>query len=447
MLIAAVVCVAGCGTTSTMGEEDSGVDARAVEPDAPPIADAAVDDDMDGVPGALDCDDGDAAVGRTSMRSCASACAMGVERCTDGVWGACDAPTDCTCATPGMMRSVPCGRCGLASQVCQADMTWSTPGTCLGESECFDGEVETETVRCGERSRICDSTCHWRDWTEITPPGECDAGATVIATSDACPPFETRDLICSASCMWEETRACSSICTRPPRPSLSGADPVCIPAGPFVLGGGSGASSPERMVILSEFYVDRYPVTRARYEMCRAAAACPPAAAAYAAAYAALAPETYPAWLPIGAGPAFCTWDGGTLVTEFQWEKAARGPHPDRRMHSWGVEPADPCRAHPAPGCSTLEFAITPTQFPDAISPYGVRMLGSLPERTSTPYLSGYAWIADGATDPAPSSMPAARTVRGTDWYSFMTYRPVGDSAVRRLGTTGDGQLGFRCAY
>lgn len=462
----AAIALAACSEAPAV-DDDAGVDAAIQPPDSStdvPDAgdsegdsggealDGGIDGDGDGILRSVDCDDADPDVGSTATRACTSSCGAGLERCADGAWGACDAPTACDCTTIGMTRTVPCGRCGLASQTCQTDLTWSVPTECLGESECFDGDIERQMEMCGERARICDATCHWREWTEVVPPGECEAGA-VRATGEGCDPFLTREETCSAECVWQETRACAAVCTRAPMPSASGADPVCIPAGPFVLGMdeppfAAWSYDPERRITLSEFYIDRYPVTKARYETCRAAGACPDADAARRAEYDALPLDTYPSWLPIAAGEAFCSWDGGSLVTEFQWEKAARGPHPDRRPHSWGLEPADPCDVHAAPGCLTPQFSITAAQWPGAVSPFGVRMLGSLAERTSTPYSSAnddHDWLSDDVVDPTPTAA-SARVVRGTAWCgAACSSHP--HSALMRSTTSSASRIGFRCAY
>jgi formylglycine-generating enzyme required for sulfatase activity len=464
----AVIALAACSEAPAV-DGDAGVDAAIEPPDsstAVPDAgdpegdsggeapDGGIDGDGDGIQRADDCDDADPDVGSTATRACTSSCGAGLERCTDGAWGACDAPTECACTTIGMTRTVPCGRCGLASQTCQTDLTWSVPTECLGESECFEGDIEREMEMCGERARICDATCHWREWTEVAPPGECEAGV-VMRTTDGCGAGLTRELSCSAACAWAESRPCEAVCTRPALASRSGADPVCIPAGPFVLGSDEPASTvgsrgrPERRVILSEYYIDRYPVTRARYEMCLADGACPAATGAYVAYYEMHPSDSFPGSVPPNAGEAFCLWDGGTLVTEFQWEKAARGVYPDRRLHSWGADGPDPCRTHPAPACPDGYFPITASQFPDAVSPYGVRLMGSLLERTSTPFSTTtdtHDWIADDTVDPLPPTTSALRVVRGLVWFNEF-YQPFPGSSVRREGANFPTRAGFRCAY
>ena len=77
----------------------------------------------------------------------------------------------------------------------------------------------------------------------------------------------------------------------------------------------------------------------------------------------------------------FCTWDGGYLVSEYQWEKAARGAAPDVRRNAWGDADGS-CTEHPWMGCRDWPFAMT--SFPRSVSPYGMRLISSLFEATST---------------------------------------------------------------
>jgi len=228
-LVFGVAVALGCGgedgtpaDAGVVGDGDApddgsvGGDAT-VDPDAGP---SGVDADEDGVPSELDCDDDDASVGRDSTRSCTSDCDIGTQTCTDGVWSACDATTDCACDTPGMMRTIDCGRCGIAAQRCGDDGVWETPSECFDEKECFAGEIEREMEMCGLRSRICDDTCHWRDCEVMTPAGECEPGA-VERTTTGCPAGEVNERRCSDSCEWDDL-GCVAGCLRDPMPSMSG---------------------------------------------------------------------------------------------------------------------------------------------------------------------------------------------------------------------------------
>lgn len=450
--LATLAAAAGCSGSNLPGADgstdvDSGIDGGVVDAaDAfSPERDSGTDEDGDGIATAIDCDDRDVDVGRNATRDCASTCAAGLERCTDGSWAACDAPTDCACDAPGDTRTVDCGMCGIGSQTCGADGRWSVPSACFDEGECAAGAIERDIARCGDRQRICDDTCAWRAWSELVPPRECEPGDETVDPA-GCPAGQVRTLTCSAACTFEETTACEARCLRAPRSSRTGADPVCIPAGEFVLGRPGGSSySPERIVYISEFYIDRNPVTKARYDMCIAAGVCPISLGG--AGYDAIPADSYASYVREGA-PAFCRWDGGVLVDDLQWEKAARGPSPDRRLHSWGTE-VDNCTFHPRRiTCATRFFAVA-TSFPAAVSPYGVHLMGSVPEITSTDWRSGWTWLPSGSDPAIPDDYDANLTARGANWLDASEPAP-GDprleSAIARASSTLS-YSAFRCAY
>ncbi|MCA9610531.1 MAG: SUMF1/EgtB/PvdO family nonheme iron enzyme [Myxococcales bacterium] len=403
------------------------------------------DSDGDGVPSATDCDDSDPAVGASVTRACTSDCATGTESCTDGVWGACNASTDCSCDTPGEMRTVACGRCGVASQQCGADGNWGAPSECFSEQDCFAGEIERDTAMCGQRARICDDSCHWLPWETMVEPGECEPGSTQ-RTPAGCPSPQSREETCSATCAWEATGSCEVACTSSPAPSRSGADPVCIPAGDFILGwAGEPTTTSVLTITLSEFHVDRVLVTKARYDTCVADGGCTAAA--------------NPDYYDIGDGQfyangvtwdqafAFCEWDGGQLINEFQWEKAARGAAPDSRLRPWGDEIGSDCMQHPDTGCLDDSFPVT--AFPASVSPWGVRLLGSTLEWTNSEWVSRYVDIP--LTDPTRNPVTGtAVTLRGHGWGGpGGPYTRQSECAVRRRGEgrSAAWRYGFRCVY
>lgn len=163
------------------------------------------DVDMDGVTSEVDCDDSSASVGRMAERPCSSACADGVERCTDGTWAACTAPTSCDCTDGVAPRTVPCMHCGTQRQVCDGGV-WRDEGTCVGGGPCSMGEVQMGGMcgRCGTQARTCDITCNWGAWA-CTEEGECAVGAmeTESGSCGACGTgTNSRSRTCGATCSW-----------------------------------------------------------------------------------------------------------------------------------------------------------------------------------------------------------------------------------------------------
>lgn len=171
---------------------------------------AAMDLDGDGVPSDLDCDDASASVGRMAERPCSSACSAGVERCIDGRWAACTAPTSCACSPGDPPRMVPCSSCGMQRQVCEGG-TWRDDGACSGGGDCPMGDVEmgVRCGMCGVQARTCGLDCTWGIWA-CTEEGECTEGM-VETGSEACGTCgtgtRTRTRTCSGSCSWGEWSA------------------------------------------------------------------------------------------------------------------------------------------------------------------------------------------------------------------------------------------------
>jgi hypothetical protein len=172
-----------------------------------------VDADADGYPEPIDCDDHDPDISSTARRSCASGCAVGFERCVDGIWYECDAPVDVDCCA-GEVRFIPCGRCGSMQQDCSELGEWES-GPCISEGVCPPGFVEGQNDACGAcglervRRRICLETCEWDGWdawgsceaTVGCHPGEVETESLQAGCETGC---ERRDRtrVCSGECAW-----------------------------------------------------------------------------------------------------------------------------------------------------------------------------------------------------------------------------------------------------
>ncbi|MDQ3034685.1 MAG: hypothetical protein M3Y87_19905, partial [Myxococcota bacterium] len=128
LVVVVVLAAAGCARgTDIIPRGDGG-------PPAP-------DDDRDGFRADVDCDDDDPSIGSSGERSCPGACGDGLERCTDGTWAACDAPTECSCTGTGT-RELACEMCGLQTQQCVGG-EWAPVGACTRQGACAPGAVET----------------------------------------------------------------------------------------------------------------------------------------------------------------------------------------------------------------------------------------------------------------------------------------------------------------
>jgi formylglycine-generating enzyme required for sulfatase activity len=420
------------------------VDAGTPGEDVGPPGDAGpdVDGDEDGLVSSMDCDDADPTVGAMNVETCTSACGYGTVVCTNGTRTACSALTECGCPMPGEVRTLSCGRCGIASQTCGADNRWSMPSACTDERECMAGTVEVRASRCGREERVCDGMCGWRAWTEVVPLGECEPGETRGEQTAMCGAGAEEIRTCGEDCQFGEPEGCRPLCTRGPRSSRTGTATVCVPAGPFILGEPmSATASPPRTVTLSEYWVAVNPVTVADYTRCEMEGAC---TAVAVAEFLAGAPSDAATGLTHEQAVAFCEWDGGTIISEFQWEKAARGPAPSMLAHPWGDEPVTACLEICGEGC---DWPPNVSELPGSYSPYRAHLMGNVYEWTSTHFRTGWTWLSDGAIDPAspPGDRYPTWVSRGSRLFGTLR---TGSTVSPRAGLVGDEDfLGTRCVY
>jgi serine/threonine-protein kinase len=211
----------------------------------------------------------------------------------------------------------------------------------------------------------------------------------------------------------------------------NGRDRVRVPAGPYVRGSIQGADDerPAEKVTLPAFAIDRTEVTRAMYARCVASRRCPKTSVDLQGDPD--LPMTQVSW---NEARAFCSYAGGRLPTEDEWEKAARGT--DGREYPWGNEP-DCDRANwgnyegegPCAG-KTPGRPVAVGQYPQGASPYGVLdMAGNV-----------WEWVED-----RYELEPERRVVRGGSCCSYF----VPPRAANRNAWDPDhrdGDLGFRCA-
>ena len=205
---------------------------------------------------------------------------------------------------------------------------------------------------------------------------------------------------------------------------------------------GSGAKDKEILshkVYLDAYWMDQTDVTNAMYAVCVKAGTCTHPAhydhyfddSKYADY-----PVVYITWY---AAQDFCTWEGGDLPTEAQWEKAARGW--DGRPYPWGTSAAD---------ITLLNYngdrgdIVSAYDYLIALSPYGLlQMSGNVRQWMSDWYQRTYYSISP-YKDPQGPESGEYKSLRGgafdDDFQEVeTTYRAYHEP------TSAGQERGFRC--
>lgn len=221
---------------------------------------------------------------------------------------------------------------------------------------------------------------------------------------------------------------------------IDGSMLVYIPAGSFTMG--YGGDAPVHSVSLDGYWIQQTKVTNQMYGLCVQAGVC--------------TPPTQELGGPVFTNPgfasnpvvgvnwdqaqAYCTWIQGSLPTEAQWEKAARGANSNN--YPWG---------NAEPSCDLLNFAncygrtTNVTAYEAGKSPFGLYdMAGNVFEWVFDWYDANYY-----AQSPADNPTgPASGQYRGIRGSSFESDDAQALSAIRRFDEPTDSRrdTGFRCA-
>ncbi len=204
---------------------------------------------------------------------------------------------------------------------------------------------------------------------------------------------------------------------------LDGREAVLVPEGTFMMGSeDSPDEAPARLVHLPAYYVDKFPVTNSDYELFVLATGhrspshwrdgrCPTELARH--------PVCYVSWHD---ALAYAKWAGKQLLTEAEWEKAARGC--DGRRFPWGDE-------FGCDRCNTFEGTLLSTtsvdQYPAGASQFGAwDMSGNV-----------WEWTADGYG-------PRHKALRGGSWHDPAVVARC-SARLTLPASTLSPYVGFRC--
>jgi len=265
------------------------------------------------------------------------------------------------CSTEGETRVADCGRCGTRSERCEGGV-WIGASECLGQGECAVAAVDEQTTAmCVTQQRLCDATCSWGAWEDVTTGGECQPGEVQVVPRTGC----TNQIVerCADTCSWEPQYAegCGP-CGAPPRTDL---DLLCIPTNDVLLNRTTDPTSETFPATVSYFWIMRYPANVGMLQDCIADGACSGAPPSGMRDVVVDAPAD--AAEALGVQDELCAWLGGRSPRLAEWVLAARGPAPRSARYPWWNGLTGPS-GNDVRSCETVPLQVDadlcPTRYP-----------------------------------------------------------------------------------
>ena len=244
---------------------------------------------------------------------------------------------------------------------------------------------------------------------------------------------------------------------------------VLVPGGTFVMGASAddllaqADEKPAHEVTVDSFYLDQYEVNVAQYAAflntlgayVQACAGFTCVWTLFETSFSHLTQTTEGTFIPepgFSAYPinhvswygaaAYCEWTGSRLVTEAEWEYAARGS--TGYLYPWGNEP--PSETLALYGFTDLRDLQPVTSFPDGVTPLGVYGLaGSMWEWTADWYDDEYYVNSPAMNPTGPDTVTTAgHVLRGGGWRSPAEDLRATNRQPARPATF-ERDRGFRC--
>jgi cysteine-rich repeat protein len=450
--------ISGCGSTAECGngiteQGEQCDDGNQVDTDAC-TSECRMAECGDGFvwAGMEECDDGntsntDACLGSCEMAECGDGFVWaGIEGCDDGnTVGGDGCSSTCSLESCGNGVVDPGEECDDGNGDNSDSCPDGTGGTCASAG-CGDGFVWMGTEMCDDGNDVLTDSC------PSGPSGPCEpavCGDGFVWTGiEECDDGDSSNGDgCSASCTVEAGWECSgqqSIC------NVVGMTWISIPAGSFDMGSTSGDSDeqPVHSVDVPAFQMTETEVTIEQYGQCVAQGPCSePDMGDVDCNWLEPGRESHPVnCVTWSQADDFCSWAGGRLPTEAEWEYAATSAG-QNITYPWGNTLADCTYAvmeEPVDGCGTGHTWEVCSKTPGNTDQGLCDMAGNVWEWVQDSYHTSYLGAPDdGSAWESPTI--DERVYRGGDFGNTATYLR---SASRHssLPQVDSSDVGFRCA-